>query len=637
MKTIKILFIITVLISFQKSWSDENDTIYVIGSKEKAFLAPGSANFIDQNEIKKQDHTDIGRILDKVPGVYIQEEDGLGLRPNIGLRGAHPHRSKKVTLLEDGILIGPSPYSSPAAYYFPTPTLAHNLEVYKGPSAVKYGPNSIGGAINLVTRPIAEQTTTELDLSVGTIQKAKLIHSQNLVNNGYLVELHRYQTKGFKEIPSLKGKSEGVEKNDVLLKHETDIGKLWGGIDQKITLKGLYNTEKSFETYLGVTNDDFKLRPLERYSASQDDLMRWNHSQAQIFHEIRLNENYKLNSQIYHHRFHRNWNRFSGLSDGRDLRLILSENADPDLINLLKGNRNTQNSDEQIVIVGNDRRYLSEGIQSQLKISHDLSDIVTNDLSIGVRLHRDWVKRNHSEIKANMINNKLSYLDSSKKITNLIHDEALATTLFINNDLNWKATLFNIGARLENVKNTSASLNNPEGQKAGTETVLIPGIGVNHSINDHWVILGGINRGVTLNGPADLSANGFGSYREESINYEVGVRYLSPDYSFETIGFYSDYNNIKGTCSFSSGCSADKLDLNFDGGKAEIIGLEAQVGAKPTWKSLVFPLSMNYTRTVSRFSAFNVSSNEEWGIGALKKGDPLPYIPQDTINVKTGL
>ena len=81
-------------------------------------------------------------------------EDGFGLRPNIGIRGANPDRSKKVTLMEDGILFGPAPYSAPAAYYFPLITRMELVRVIKGPGAISFGPQTVGGAIDLVTRGI---------------------------------------------------------------------------------------------------------------------------------------------------------------------------------------------------------------------------------------------------------------------------------------------------------------------------------------------------------------------------------------------------------------------------------------------------------------------------------------------------
>ena len=68
---------------------------------------------------------------------------------DIGLRGANPDRSAKLTLMEDGVLMGPAPYSAPAAYYFPLTTRMTAVEVFKGPASIRYGPNTIGGAINL--------------------------------------------------------------------------------------------------------------------------------------------------------------------------------------------------------------------------------------------------------------------------------------------------------------------------------------------------------------------------------------------------------------------------------------------------------------------------------------------------------
>ena len=83
----------------------------VIGSKEDLIKSTGSVTLIDELELEKFEYDDIGRILATVPGVNIRQEDGYGLRPNIGFRGVTPERSKKINIMEDGVLIGPAPYS----------------------------------------------------------------------------------------------------------------------------------------------------------------------------------------------------------------------------------------------------------------------------------------------------------------------------------------------------------------------------------------------------------------------------------------------------------------------------------------------------------------------------------------------
>jgi Fe(3+) dicitrate transport protein len=49
----------------------------------------------------------------------VVEEEGAGLRANIGIRGLDPHRSRNVLILEDGIPVALNPYGEPDSYYTP--------------------------------------------------------------------------------------------------------------------------------------------------------------------------------------------------------------------------------------------------------------------------------------------------------------------------------------------------------------------------------------------------------------------------------------------------------------------------------------------------------------------------------------
>lgn len=110
---------------------------------------PGTVNVITQEEIDRTQPQHVGEILRRIPGINYQDEDGRGFRPDIGIRGLAPFRSRQVLFLVDGIPIQPSVYGDPAAYYSVPVQRLERIEVIKGgPSGILYGANTVGGVIN---------------------------------------------------------------------------------------------------------------------------------------------------------------------------------------------------------------------------------------------------------------------------------------------------------------------------------------------------------------------------------------------------------------------------------------------------------------------------------------------------------
>ena len=130
------------------------DTVDVIQPPDEIAKTGSSAQTLGEEDLEAMEYDSPDEVMRQLPGVFVRTEDGFGLRPNIGIRGASADRSKKIALMEDGVLFGPAPYAAPAAYYFPMIGRMSAVEVYKGPTTILFGPNTVGGALNLGTRAV---------------------------------------------------------------------------------------------------------------------------------------------------------------------------------------------------------------------------------------------------------------------------------------------------------------------------------------------------------------------------------------------------------------------------------------------------------------------------------------------------
>jgi Fe(3+) dicitrate transport protein len=64
-----------------------------------------------------------------------------------------------VLLLEDGVPLSFAPYGDNASYYHPPIERFERIEVLKGASQVRFGPQTIGGVINYITPRAPDELT----------------------------------------------------------------------------------------------------------------------------------------------------------------------------------------------------------------------------------------------------------------------------------------------------------------------------------------------------------------------------------------------------------------------------------------------------------------------------------------------
>ena len=169
----------------------------VIGTGPEALEhIPGSGRVVTQKEIWENHRLTVNEALREVPGVNVRDEEGLGIRPNIGIRGLDPTRSRKVHIMEDGVPIMLMPYGDPSAYYFPPIFRFDRIEVLKGSGQLLYGPQSIGGVMNLITRMPPRVPQGNVEFRGGNLNyfNTHFDYGGTWGKSGYLVDVSHFQS-----------------------------------------------------------------------------------------------------------------------------------------------------------------------------------------------------------------------------------------------------------------------------------------------------------------------------------------------------------------------------------------------------------------------------------------------------------
>ncbi|MEX2606225.1 MAG: TonB-dependent receptor, partial [Kiritimatiellia bacterium] len=603
----------------------------VVGGKETIQQQVGSAVYLDQDDIRKQNHLNINQMLNQVPGVYAREEDGYGNFPNISLRGADGTRSEKVTVMEDGILTSPAPYSAPSAYYFPTASRMSGIEILKGSSQVRYGPHTTGGVINFLSTPVPTEAAGFLRYTFGTDNTHQgLVNYGDTVETeegrfGYLVELLYQSTDGFRDIGKNSGDT-GFDRSEPMVKL------FWepeGAFPQRIEFKFGQSRLQANETYLGLTEADIQSNPHLRYAATLYDNISTEHIRTYLRYSASPSDTVDLESTLYYNKFHRAWYKLDHVStdseplvdsrgrvSGReDLHKALLE-GNPALP-VLKGD--TRGS---IGVKNNNRDYEVIGWQNALTKRFTVGE-VEHALTGGLRLHYDDIDR-YQEVDiytADGTGNFPLFRSGPSGEEADRYEETFATAVFVEDAMRIGDLTLKPGVRGEFLR---YDIDNAGKTSDGSLNTWAAGLGSTYDLSPSDTLFGGVYRGISTPGP-NSHVNG-NIDPEESLSSELGFRHSAQRVAYEIAGFYTSYENLIGTdAGLDSGGGS-----NVNAGEATVWGFEGQVSMDLAGSEAGFrlPAYFNATYTSAELDNALASGGGEDIYAGGSPGSTLPYVPE---------
>ena len=589
---------------------------------------PGAVTVLSAKTLRRHGDVDVSRALRSVPGVYIQEEDGFGLRPNIGLRGSGSERSSRISVLEDGVPIAPAPYTAPSAYYFPSVGRMNGIEVLKGASQIAHGPNTVGGAINLISTSIPTDLSGRVDGRMGAFGTGRLhVHvGDGSGRIGWMVEALQAGSRGFKELEG--GDPSGFTKFDLL-------GKLrWRSavearFDQRVELKLGRVSELSHETYAGLTDADFDQTPYRRYSGSQRDEMDAGQEQAVLTHVMDIGGGWRWTNRAYVTRFQRNWykaDRAAGVSgDWVKLGPLLGgAEGDSTLAEALSVFRD--GADGLVRLKANNRVYHSRGLES--KVSWDGEWSGWRRFEASFRHHGDGMDRFQWVDDWTMASGRLISPDLGTPGTESNRVEwSRATAGYLRGRWARRGWSLIPGVRVEHIVAGRDDYGTADVDRTGVDlqsrrnltVAWLPGVGFQKEFGAEWSVFGGVHRGFLPPGSSQEVQPEF------AWNQEVGLRWVRPQFEATAVGFAHFGRNLQGSDFASSGGSGEG-DV-FNGGTTRVAGVETMLdwtnGVNPEEASR-WEFGLTYTFTDGRFTSAFDSDYDAWG--EVEVGDRLPYL-----------
>ena len=489
---------------------------------------PGAATRLSAAHIDSMRPYTLHDALDFVPGVRHIDDDVLGRRSGIGIRGAPSRRSRKTLLLEDGVPINASAYLDPSAHYTPPTERLQSVDVLKGAGHVLHGPLNNHGIVNFINQKPTTAPQTTVELAAGELGTFKR-HAMHTRSDGALGSVFSYT---------------GLDADGAFDIEETSFDDFFTSFDwspgsnHHLGFSATYFRERSHYDESNLTPVEYRADPRRKRDrfGQEYNQIAVDYQKYVLVHDVQLSERFSISTNLFGIDLDRP--RFTVDPDEISLDALPEfEYEDParEFIPGVSG-----------VMITRDRHYRTYGVESRMQLAGLGAFGRTHDLQWGLRFERHFLDNREGFGDAGEVlsaSNRGRFFGAND-LEEAYYEkfQASATSAFVQDAIRIGAFTLVPGLRVEHytqLKNVVL-----EGETFINEleeddnTLVLPSLSLLYEGSESTQVFANIARGYT---PAFArTAAEFPLEPETGINTQVGFRsVLSPELRVEGATFYN--------------------------------------------------------------------------------------------------
>ncbi len=475
-------------------------------------LTPGAASRLTDEQIDALRPYTLHDALDFIPGLRHIDDDALGRRSSIGVRGAPSRRSRKTLLLEDGVPINASTYLDPSAHYTPPVERLQSVDVLKGAGHVLHGPLNNHGIVNFINQRPTLTPETTLELGAGDLGTFKR-HAMHTRTDGALGTVFSYT---------------GMDADGVFDIEETQFDDFYASADwaisqrQKLRFSATYLRERSNYDESNLTPIEFDLAPRRKRDrfAQEYNTIAVDYQKYALVHDVQFSDRLSMSTSLFATDIDRP--RFTVDPDEIELDALpdfVYEDPEREFVRGQSG-----------VMISRDRQYNTYGVDSRMQLSDAQAFGLRHDLQWGVRFERHFLDNAESfgdvgEVLS--VGNRGHYFGENDFEEAMLEKyQASAVSGFFQDTMHFGKLSITPGVRVEHYTQSKelkfeadTFINERE---TDDNTLVLPSISLLYEASERTQVYGNIARGYT---PAFArTAEEFPLEPETGINTQLGFR-----------------------------------------------------------------------------------------------------------------